>query len=57
MLVENETASVDLFIDSPQGTVRLAVTGKTGLHVDSTPLKTLATNGGWGDTRNFPRCD
>lgn len=56
VLVENKTSSVDLFIDSPGGTVRLAVTGKTGLHVDSTPLQTLATNAGWGDTNNFPRC-
>ncbi|HVE87681.1 MAG TPA: hypothetical protein VND93_32710, partial [Myxococcales bacterium] len=57
VLVENKTAPVDLYVDSPQGNLTVAITGKTGLNISGSPLNQVTHNAGWGDTHNFPpRC-
>ncbi|HEY8210166.1 MAG TPA: hypothetical protein VIG99_21920 [Myxococcaceae bacterium] len=57
VLVENTSAPVDLDLQVPNGTVTVAITGKTGLNISGSPLQSMTSNAGWGDTHNFPPCD
>jgi hypothetical protein len=56
VLFDNERAPIRAVFDTPNSTVHVGITGKTGLDIGGQTRK-MVTNGGWGLPPSFPTCD
>jgi hypothetical protein len=56
VLFDNARAPVHAVFDTPNSTVHVGITGKTGLQIDG-KTKSMVTNAGWGLPPSFPSCD